>query len=437
VPWGWIAPLVAALVWPALALCILSHPLFVSNDSLSTYAHVWFLAQAISDHGSLPLRMPVLNGGDGFAFPYGAPAWTLAALLWSVLHEWSVSLLLVVGAVASAAAAILWRPALRHPVLLALLLLNPFFIEAVLLAQFPFLWATVFFFLGAAALQRSRWGAATVGLALAQISHPAIMLPPVALLCTLTYRRRPAQAVVAVYAAALLLAAPAVWLTLATPALSENRPFAVLWTFLTTLAPRSLVLIAPALLDALRSAILRNAGRISVAAVILPLALIPSLGDVWAVEQLVRAPSTTATAAVQDETFSPGCVYRVLDAGDGKVSMYRALRAGAVLDSDFFPESINRRSWPDPEQYITFLEARRVQFVLISSAYDREFRTNEHNLLRALSSAGRAERVYTDAKVDVFRLPGTRGARAEVARRAAAANAEAAPGPCAGRRRFA
>src|SRR5215216_2654504 len=79
-PW-WPAAAVAALLWTALAVCILAQRLFVSNDSLSTYAHVWWIADSIWDHGRLPFAMPVLNHGNGHAFPYGAPAWTVAALL--------------------------------------------------------------------------------------------------------------------------------------------------------------------------------------------------------------------------------------------------------------------------------------------------------------------------------------------------------------------
>src|SRR5262249_8090335 len=136
----------------------------------------------------LPLHMPVLNHGEGFAFPYGAPPWIVAALLWQVLGEWSVTLLLVLGAVAATLAALRWYPELRQPLLLALFLLNPFFVETVLLAQLPFLWAAVCFFLGAAALRRREDVQATLWLALAQLTHPAVMLPPVFVLA-LAYAR--------------------------------------------------------------------------------------------------------------------------------------------------------------------------------------------------------------------------------------------------------
>src|SRR5690242_12620970 len=46
----WLALGIAAAVWlPVLAL-ILAHRLFVTNDSLSTYAHVWYIHQQLAEH---------------------------------------------------------------------------------------------------------------------------------------------------------------------------------------------------------------------------------------------------------------------------------------------------------------------------------------------------------------------------------------------------
>src|SRR5262249_49447857 len=134
------------------------------------------------------------------------------------------------------------------------------------------------------------------------------------------------------------------------------------------------------------------------------LLVLPLRHDAWALKQLVRRPSETAVAAVHDPSFEPGAVYRVLDAADGKMSMYRVLRAGAVLDSDFFPESLNRRSWPAIEPYEAFLRDRDVRYVLITRAFDRDFHTNEHDLLRTLAAQGRAQLVYSDGRVDVYRV---------------------------------
>jgi len=401
----WLAPLAAAGAWLLLAGSILSHRVFVSNDALSNYAHIWYIAESIWGRGTLPLHMPVLNHGEGYTFPYGSLPWIGAALLWRIFGEWAVSLLLVLGVVAATLAALRWQPVLRSPLLLALFLLNPFFIEAALLAQFPFLWATVCFFLGAAALRRGEDVQAALWLALAQITHPAVLMPPVlALALAYGWRRGRRRGVTLAYSASVLAALPAAYLTLATPALSENGALAVVVNYAGTLSLRALVLVAPPLLASLRPALLRHAGVAALVAVALPFAVAPLRRDLWALRQLTMEPSITAVAALEDATFTPGAVYRVLDAADGKVSMYRALRAGAVLDSDFFPESINRRNWSDPDVYSAFLQARRVQYVLITPAFDRAFRTNEHNLLRALAAEGRAALVFGDGYVEVFQM---------------------------------
>jgi hypothetical protein len=58
------------------------------------------------------------------------------------------------------------------------------------------------------------------------------------------------------------------------------------------------------------------------------------------------------------------------------------------LDSEFFPESIDRRSWPSTSQYGEFLGERHVDFVMLWGGYDNVFHTNEHSLLRQMSGAG-------------------------------------------------
>jgi hypothetical protein len=65
--------------------------------------------------------------------------------------------------------------------------------------------------------------------------------------------------------------------------------------------------------------------------------------------------------------------------------MYRTLRAGGRLDSEFFPESIVRRSWPDRERYSQFLTGRGVDRVVVFDSYQRRFGTNEQALLEAMA----------------------------------------------------
>jgi hypothetical protein len=64
------------------------------------------------------------------------------------------------------------------------------------------------------------------------------------------------------------------------------------------------------------------------------------------------------------------------------------VRKGGHLDSEFFPESIGRKSWPNTEDYSKFLRTRRVDFVIAYDSYDRTFKTNEHALLDELSRTG-------------------------------------------------
>ena len=85
--------------------------------------------------------------------------------------------------------------------------------------------------------------------------------------------------------------------------------------------------------------------------------------------------------------FVPGATYRVLRAHDGKVGMYQVIEHGGRLDSEFFPESIVRRSWPDPETYVRFLGRRRVDYVIAFDEYTRRYRTNEISLLDRLAAA--------------------------------------------------
>ena len=76
----------------------------------------------------------------------------------------------------------------------------------------------------------------------------------------------------------------------------------------------------------------------------------------------------------------------MLRAGDGKVGMYQLLKAGGRLDSEFFPESIGRRSFPSGAAYSEFLRKRQVDTVIIFVNYDARWRTNEHALLDQLAA---------------------------------------------------
>ena len=120
----------------------------------------------------------------------------------------------------------------------------------------------------------------------------------------------------------------------------------------------------------------------------------------WAWAGLARRPDTTLAEWARSPEFSPGVTYRVLRTGDGKVGMYQILKAGGRLDSEFFPESIGRRSFPDTATYSTFLRRRQVDTVIIFTNYDERWRTNEHALLAEMASANHC--TATDVGVTAF-----------------------------------
>ena len=81
------------------------------------------------------------------------------------------------------------------------------------------------------------------------------------------------------------------------------------------------------------------------------LVTIPFSGMVAGWGALDREPARAISALTHSPTFVPGATYRVLTFGDAKYGPYSVVRAGGRLDSEFFPESINRRSFKDEAAY--------------------------------------------------------------------------------------
>ena len=118
-------------------------------------------------------------------------------------------------------------------------------------------------------------------------------------------------------------------------------------------------------------------------------AAIAVIASVWWASQsaLARRPDGVVADYARSPSFRRGARYRVLRSGDGKVGMYQLLRAGARLDSEFFPESMARQSWPTEAAYGRFLRDRGIDRVLVFASYDQRFSTNEHALLERLTRA--------------------------------------------------
>src|SRR5258708_13417051 len=92
-----IALLVVVGAWIVDRALILLHRILVSHDTLSNYAHVWYVNDRLRHGHGVPFRMPVIGHGDAYAFPYGFVPWLSAALLWGLLGPRVVTLLIVLG----------------------------------------------------------------------------------------------------------------------------------------------------------------------------------------------------------------------------------------------------------------------------------------------------------------------------------------------------
>ncbi|MBF6599125.1 MAG: hypothetical protein IVW36_01295 [Dehalococcoidia bacterium] len=382
-----MALVVAAVAWGIGLALILRQRLFVTNDSLSNYAHVWYLSDRLWHGHTLPFHMPSLEHGDAFAVPYGFLPWMSAAVVRPLFGDWTVTLWLVLGFVLLVSAQWWAFPELRGGWRTAALLAEPALVESVLLAQLPFLWAAAMVFAAIALWRRERWLAAGIVLGLAQATHPAVILPIAGLLVAARLcREQDRWRLLRAYALSLLVAAPAAAIVLMSPVVAESTDAQLVGNFLATVSLRGVVIAAPFILLALqRTPLARAPLAIFALLIALNAALVPARHNEFAWAGLVRTPDTSLAAFVDSPAFQAGATYRLLRVGDGKVGMYEILRGGGKLDAEFFPESIDRRSWDDASSYTAFLVARHVDYVVIYNAYDARYRTNEHELLASMS----------------------------------------------------
>lgn len=389
-----VALVLLVAAWAAALALLLTHRIFVTNDSISDYAHTWYVAKVLWSGGGLPYHFPLLGHGDALAYPYAFFAWTTAAVLRPVFGDWIVTLWLALGAVATIVATAWAFPEARSRAGIAMLLANPIMVEAVILGQLPFLWGAWPWFVAIGCWRRGWVAAAIVAAAVGQAGHPAVVLPLAAItvLCRLPFEphwRRLAAA----YAGSVVLASPGIAMTLLSPAVGDSSLVSLAGNFFGTLSLRAEVMYAPFVVVLVRHWFGR-AGMLAAIPVLVALnvIIVPIRHNEYGWGAFVRTPDTTLAPFLHSKTFEPGATYRLLQVGDGKMGMYRLIQAGGRLDSELFPESIDRRSWADVAAYEEFLQARKVDAVLISSAYDARYRTNEHALLDELSAAGCAQK---------------------------------------------
>jgi hypothetical protein len=387
-----LGPVVAGVVmlaWVVGLVLLASHRLIVSLDSMNDYAHVWWVAERIWHGHGLPLRMPVLGHGRAFAFPYGLMPWLAAALIWPLFGERSVALMLVVGAVATVVCTFYAFPALARGWWIAVTLANPILVMAPLAGQLPFLWAVALLLGAIGAWRRGHVFVAVVLAALAQGTHPTVLVPLTAgvVLVRLWCESDRARLVTA-WLLATGLAAPALVLVAMSPVALDTSFGAKLVAITETVVARSFVVIVPAALTWIQRRLGdRTAPALLLLAIVGNLALLVPLQVAQGWRALARRPDTVVADYTRSPSFRHGARYRVLRSGDSKVGMYQLLRAGAGLDSEFFPESMARRSWPSKEAYGRFLRHRGVDRVLVFASYDQRFLTNEHALLEQLTTA--------------------------------------------------
>jgi hypothetical protein len=387
---GRIAKRVVIAGWAVILVLLLRHREVISSDTLSNYIHVWFVADQFWHGHGLPFKMPVLAHGDALAFPYGFVPWMFAVLLWPLLGEWSVTLTLGVGFLGLVLATFWAFPELKRGWWAAAVLVNPALVEGLLLGQLPFLWAAAMLVLAIGCWRRDRRTLAIVLAALAQLTHAPVLIPIVAMLVLCWSRFEPDRsALIRGWLISLFASLPAAYLVFASPVTIHSSFLWSLWVEIETVALRSLVLIVPfGLLYLQRRRRSRPNAPIVAATVMVigQLITVPisGMGIGWAA--LTRSPDAVAQAIPRSTAFVKGATYRVLTFGDGKYSQYAVVRAGGQLDSEFFPESLHRRSFRNAAAYARFLDERKVEYVVIDRRY-RKFHTNEEQLLVSMSTS--------------------------------------------------
>jgi len=379
----------AAVAWLAGLVALGARRIVVSLDSLSNYAHVWWIGESLRAGHGLPWRMPVLGHGDALTYPYAFVPWTAAGLAWPVGDEHVVSITLALGALALVLATFYAFPEVSEGWWAAATLANPILLMAPLAGQLPFEWAAAALLAAIGSWRRGHRVAAAVLAALAMLTHAAVLVPLTALVVAAWLpREHDRRGLLTAWAAATLAALPAVAVVVASPVATDSSTATQIAALAETLAARAFVVIVPAAFT-----VLRRSGRSSLgpalfgAALVMNVALYSPLQLDQAWRSLVRRPDPTVAAFARTGAFTTAATYRLLRAGDAKVGMYQLLRAGARLDSEFFPESMARRSFPDTASYVRFLLGRRVDEVMVFDSYDRAFGTNEHRLLAVLAAS--------------------------------------------------
>lgn len=260
--------------WAVVVALILGHRIFVSHDTVSNYAHVWYVANRIWHAHRFPFAMPIIGHGQALAFPYSFLPWLTAALLWPLLGDWGVTLWLVLGFLGVVATTFWAFPELRRSWWAAAVLVNPALVLGPIVGQLPFLWAMSFFFAAIACWRRGRRGWATALAVLAQVTHPAVLMPIAAgVVAAAAWRARgdDRRSLLGRYALSVVLSLPAAYLVVASPVFRDSSSGTKVSELLGTVAMRAAVVAIPFVLVWVAGrATFRNVAPLLFVALLLP-----------------------------------------------------------------------------------------------------------------------------------------------------------------------
>lgn len=398
----YVLPLFVPLALAFMVVDLLINPIFLGNDSVHNYAHVWFISDQLSHHGLIPLRMSLLDGGRAVTFPYAFVPYLVSAIPFRFVGDWAVSLMMAIAVVGAVWTAGLALPALRNPWFLILFVMNPFFVDAVYSFQFATLWSTVFFFLFLWAFQRQRYVLSAVLLWLTISTHPimgafAAGVYGLWLLARDRAKIRPLLLLSIPVGVALI---PILWMTMLTPSVRENSLRTVVYSVLDVLPRRGTVMLAPFILVIFLPFIKRfYMPSLAIFLVFITTGVLMATGPLrityGSYYGALHFATDTYAEFFDSPQFQPGATYRVLEPNDREDGMYRFIRHGAVLSNEFFSESIFRRSWDMP-QYACFVAFKGIDYVVIEKAYMLYQPSNEQALLGSLVAESRAGVSYVD-----------------------------------------
>ncbi len=398
----YVLPTFGVLALLYMTMNLLVNSLFLGEDSMHNYAHVWYISQQLFDHARIPLHISLLDGGRAVTFPYGLAPYLASAVLFRLLDNWSVTLMMAVAVVGTVWAAGLVRPIIRNPWFLLLFVINPFFVDAVYTFQFASMWSALFFFLFVWAFERQRYLLAALLLWLTVSTHPIVggFAAGVYVLCLLAFDRAKVRPLALISIPVAVALAPVLWMTMLTPSVRENSLLTITLSVLDVLPRRGTIVMAPFLFTALapyldrlyRPALVLVAGGL-VAGVLL--ATGPFHFHKGGYYGAVHRSTNIYAGFFQSAQFQPGATYRVLEPNEREDGMYRFIQHGAVLSNEFFSESIFRQNWVEP-QYACFVAFKAIDYVVLETAYLHQFGYNEGGLLQSLVGSGRAELAYVD-----------------------------------------